>query len=132
MYPEIQFLFVNGRKESARVVEIIFTSGGTEADNMAIRCSVTDLGIKRIITSVIEHNAVLHSVKMVNKRYNTKIDYVNLKKKVFEHSLSNIKNVDALKKTIKRRYKKSLAHISDSKKLSLGVAITELKIIKRL
>ena len=59
------------------------------------------------------------------------IDYVDLKEKVFEHSLSNIKNVNALKKTIKRRYKKSLAHFSDTEKLSLGVAITELKIIKR-
>ena len=59
------------------------------------------------------------------------IDYVDLKEKVFEHSLSNIKNVDALKKAIKRRYKKSLAHLSDTEKLSLGVAITELKIIKR-
>ena len=59
------------------------------------------------------------------------IDYVDLKEKVFEHSLSNIKNISALKKSIKRRYKKSLAHFSDTEKLSLGVAITELKIIKR-
>ena len=59
------------------------------------------------------------------------IDYVNLKEKVFKLSLSNIKNIDALKKAIKRRYKKSLAHLSDTEKLSLGVAITELKIIKR-
>ena len=60
------------------------------------------------------------------------IDYVDLKEKVFEHSLSNIKNVNTLKKAMKRRYKKGLAHLSDSEKLSLGVAITELKIIKRL
>ena len=59
------------------------------------------------------------------------IDYVNLKEKFFKHSLSNIKNVNALKKSIKRRYKKSLAHLSDTQKLSLGVAITELKIVKR-
>ena len=59
------------------------------------------------------------------------IDYVNLKEKVFKHSLGNIKNVNALKKTIKRRYKKRLAHLSDTQKLSLGIAITELKIIKR-
>lgn len=39
--------------------EIIFTSGGTEADNMAIRCAVNDLGVKHIITSPIEHKAVL-------------------------------------------------------------------------
>ena len=59
------------------------------------------------------------------------IDYVDLKEKVFEHSLSNIKNINTLKKAIKRRYKKSLAHLSDVEKLSLGVAITELEIIKR-
>ena len=34
------------------------------------------------------------------------IDYVDLKEKVFEHSLSNIKNINTLKKAIKRRYKK--------------------------
>ena len=60
------------------------------------------------------------------------IDYVNLKKNVFKYSSSNIKNIDALKKAIKRRYKKTLTHLSDTEKLSLGVAITELKIIKRL
>ena len=59
------------------------------------------------------------------------IDFVNLKEKIFKHSLSNIKNVKALKLTIKRRYKKTLAHLSDIEKLSLGVAITDLKIIKR-
>ena len=60
------------------------------------------------------------------------IDYVNLKKNVFKYSSSNIKNIDTLKKAIKRRYKKTLTHLSDTEKLSLGVAITELKIIKRL
>ena len=38
--------------------EIIFTSGGTEADNMALRCAVRDLGVKTIISSPIEHHAV--------------------------------------------------------------------------
>lgn len=41
--------------------ELIFTSGGTEADNMAIRCAVRDLGVKNIITSPIEHKAVLQT-----------------------------------------------------------------------
>jgi cysteine desulfurase len=47
----------------AKSSEIVFTSGGTEADNMAIRCSVRDLGIRHIITSAIEHKAVLDTVK---------------------------------------------------------------------
>ena len=43
--------------------EIFFTSGGTEADNQAIRCSVHDLGIRHAITTRIEHHAVLHTLE---------------------------------------------------------------------
>ena len=68
-------------------------------------------------------------VKCLSAKNN--VDYADLKEKVFKYSLGNIKNVNTLKKTIKRRYKKSLAHLSGAEKLSLGVAITELKIIKR-
>jgi len=45
--------------------EIVFTSGGTEADNMAIRCAVRDLGVKRIITTPMEHHAVLHTAEHI-------------------------------------------------------------------
>lgn len=58
--------------------EIIFTSGGTEADNMAIRCAVNDLGVERIITSSIEHHAVLHTAEAVHSVKNVEIEYVNL------------------------------------------------------
>jgi cysteine desulfurase len=43
--------------------EIIFMSGGTEADNMALHASVFELGVKRIITTNIEHHAVGHTVE---------------------------------------------------------------------
>lgn len=43
--------------------EIIFMSGGTEADNMALHASVFELGVKRIITTCIEHHAVGHTVE---------------------------------------------------------------------
>jgi cysteine desulfurase len=43
--------------------EIFFTSGGTESDNMAISSAIHDLGCKHIITSPIEHHAVLHAVE---------------------------------------------------------------------
>ena len=47
--------------------EIIFTSGGTEADNMAIHSAVSELGVKRIITSCIEHHAVGHTIESLTK-----------------------------------------------------------------
>jgi cysteine desulfurase len=59
--------------------EIIFTSGGTEADNLAICSSVKDLGVTRIITSRIEHHAVLHTVEEMQDKHNVTVDYVNLK-----------------------------------------------------
>jgi len=59
------------------------------------------------------------------------ISYPKLKAKYFKHSLSNIKNIGSLKKSIRRRYKKTLSHLSDKEKLSLGVAVTDLKIIER-
>ena len=58
--------------------EIFFTSGGTEADNMAIRCSVHDLGIKHAITSQIEHHAVLHTLEELEKEGIIKLSFVNL------------------------------------------------------
>ncbi len=62
----------------AEAREIIFTSGGTEADNWIIRNAVRDLKVKRIITSKIEHHAVLNTVEAVAAEYNIKVDYVKL------------------------------------------------------
>ena len=56
--------------------EIVFTSGGTEADNMAMRCAVVDLGVKRIITSKIEHHAVGHTAECLKKSHYTEIIYL--------------------------------------------------------
>ena len=74
--------------------EIIFTSGGTESDNMLIKCAVNDLGVSKIISSKIEHHAVLHTlddlesklveVKYVNTTKDGKIDYDHLKELLTE------------------------------------------------
>ena len=61
-------LIESSRRKIAKLInaspsEIYFTSGGTEADNMAIRGAVRDAGVKNIITSKIEHPAVLNTVK---------------------------------------------------------------------
>lgn len=58
--------------------EIIFTSGGTEADNLALNSAVRDLGVRRIITSEIEHHAVLYSVNQLKACFDIEVEYVNL------------------------------------------------------
>lgn len=64
---ETRLAVENARKTVAKLLgahpgEIFFTSGGTEANNTAILASIRDLGCQRIITSPIEHHAVLHTV----------------------------------------------------------------------
>jgi len=58
--------------------EIIFTGSGTEADNMALRCAVNDLGVTHIITSIIEHKAVLDTAKALEEKELAKVSYVKL------------------------------------------------------
>lgn len=47
--------------------EIFFTSGGTESNNMAIKCAVRDLGVQRIISSPTEHHCGTHALETVEK-----------------------------------------------------------------
>ncbi|MBL0049867.1 MAG: cysteine desulfurase [Bacteroidetes bacterium] len=61
--------------------EIFFTSGGTEADNMAIHGSIYDLGIAHAITSKIEHHAVLHTLESLEKLGKIKLSFVNIDSK---------------------------------------------------
>ena len=56
--------------------EIFFTSGGTEADNMALFCSVRDLGVERIITTTIEHHAVGHPIEFMVERGEVQVQYL--------------------------------------------------------
>ncbi|MFV7234296.1 cysteine desulfurase family protein [Flavobacterium sp. ZB4R12] len=59
--------------------EIIFTSCGTEANNWILHSAVKDLKVKRIITSKIEHHAVLYTVLVLEKEYGIQVDYVAVK-----------------------------------------------------
>jgi cysteine desulfurase len=61
--------------------EIFFTSGGTEADNMAIFQCVSTLGITNIISSPIEHHAVEHTVKELEKEGKVKVNWVKIDQK---------------------------------------------------
>jgi cysteine desulfurase len=58
--------------------EIVFTSGGTEADNLVLRSVVRDLGVTEIITSKIEHHAILHALDQLKIEYDISIKYIDL------------------------------------------------------
>ena len=58
--------------------ELYFTSGGTEADNMALKCAVRDLGVKRIITSPTEHKAVIESAELLKQQFGVVVEYLDL------------------------------------------------------
>ena len=66
---------------NAAPAEIFFTSGGTEADNAALRSSIETKGIKHALTSRIEHHAVLHSLESMEKAGKIELTYVDLDEK---------------------------------------------------
>ena len=63
---------------NASAAEIVFTSGGTEADNLVLRSAIRDLGVKHIITSKIEHHAILHTIEQLEEEYDISVSFVNL------------------------------------------------------
>ncbi|MEZ5055057.1 MAG: aminotransferase class V-fold PLP-dependent enzyme [Chitinophagales bacterium] len=77
----------DARKTIAQLIhaqpsEIIFTSGGTEANNMAIKGCVHYLGVQRIITSPIEHHCVEHSVDFCRDILKVETQHVKVTKMV--------------------------------------------------
>ena len=81
---------------NASTAEIFFTSCGTESNNMVIKQSVKKLGVKRIISSPIEHHCVLHSVE-AEGREGIKIEMVrisNFGEVDYEHLESLLRSSD--------------------------------------
>lgn len=62
----------------AAPAEVFFTSGGTEADNTAIRCSIETLGLTHAITTPIEHHAVLHTLEHMHKHGQVQLSMTRL------------------------------------------------------
>ena len=96
-------LIESSRRKIAKLInaspsEIFFTSGGTEADNMAIRGAVRDAGVKNVITSKIEHPAVLNTVINLEKQNKISLHYVDLK----ESGEINLSHLESLLKTRKK------------------------------
>lgn len=79
-------LIENSRRAISKILncqpsEIIFTSGGTEADNMALYSSIHQMNVKHIITSSIEHHAIGHTAVAISKSDNVRISYVKINEK---------------------------------------------------
>lgn len=94
---------------NVKPAEIIFTSGGTEADNLALNSAVRDLGVKRIITSKIEHHAVLYTVDQLKEVFDIEVDYVNLD----NCGNADLKHLKDLLKSSEKKTLVSLMHINN-------------------
>ena len=102
------------RKEISEILnvkssEIIFTSGGTEGDNMIIRNCVNNLGIQHIITTKIEHHAVTHTIDDLLNTNKIKVSFVKLSESG-EVDLEDLENI--LKKS-DQKCLVSLMHINN-------------------
>ena len=107
-------LIENARKTVAGLLnvsasEIIFTSGGTEADNLVLNSAVRDLGVKRIITSRIEHHAVLYTLDHLKEYYGIEVVNVNLDK----NGEVDLGHLEELLKSSEEKTLVSLMHINN-------------------
>jgi len=80
---ESKIIVENARKSIANLLNtspgsIFFTSGGTEADNMAIKCGIEDYKIKHAITSRISHHAVLYPLEDLAETGKIKLSYIDI------------------------------------------------------
>lgn len=79
--------------------EIFFTSGGTEADNAILKGAIQSRGIKTVITSKVEHHAVLHPLEALEKEGKIELIFLDLDKNgnpsiaQLQELLENKKNV---------------------------------------
>ena len=121
-------LIESSRKEIADILnvktsEIIFTSGGTEGDNMIIRNCVNNLGVSHIITTKIEHHAVTHTIDDLIESNNIKVSYV----KVSKSGDVDLNNLEEILKRSDEKSLVSLMHINNE----IG-NITDIQLVSKI
>lgn len=89
--------------------EIIFTAGGSEADNLILRNAVTHLGVQTIISSAVEHHAVLHTITSLEKEFKINSKQVNLT----ENGGVDYVHLEDLLATSKTKTLVSLMHVNN-------------------
>ncbi len=89
--------------------EVLFTAGGSEADNLILRNAIENLGVKHIITSKIEHHAVLHTVELLERECDVTVTYVSFD----ENGEVDYTELDALLKASVEKTMVSLMYINN-------------------
>lgn len=79
---------------------IFFTSGGTEADNMAIRCGIIDNNITHAVTSSISHHAVLYPLEKLKKDGVIDLSYI----KIDSNGVIDLVNLEEILKNKSRTF----------------------------
>ncbi len=111
---ETRMAIENSRKTVAKLIgarpgEIFFTSGGTESNNTAISAAIRDLGCRHIISSAIEHHAVLHTVEHYGKENNISVSNVAL----LENGEVDYHDLEEQLKNVKEKTLVSLMHANN-------------------
>ncbi|WP_185862032.1 cysteine desulfurase family protein [Blattabacterium cuenoti] len=87
--------------------EIIFTSGGTEANNLVLKSSISDLGVRHILTSKLEHPSVLQTVLYLSYKYKVCVNFIKIQEKGMlnlNHMEEILKKNDAKKTLVSLMY----------------------------
>lgn len=92
----------------ASTSEIVFTSGGTEANNTAIKCAIRDLNVQRIISSAVEHSCVYNAVNRMGAQ-NVEVVYVALDK----YGRADLKHLQSLLSSSDQKTLVSLMHANN-------------------
>lgn len=111
---ESRLAIESARKSVAKLLnahpgEIFFTSGGTESNNTAILSAIRDLGCRHIISSSIEHHAVLHTVEHYGCGDEVTSSYV----KLFPDGHVDLEDLEAQLSSHKERCLVTLMHANN-------------------
>ena len=93
----------------ASIGEIFFTSGGTESNNMILKNAVRDLGVRRIISSPIEHHCVLNTLESLQKTSDIVVNFV----KIDEKGRVDLKHLDEILRGSREKTLVSLMHANN-------------------
>lgn len=94
---------------NAKPSEIVFTSGGTEADNLVLRSAVCDLKVTHIISSKIEHHAVGHTIDALALDRGIRVSYV----RIFDDGSVDFDHLEELLANSKEKTLVSLMHVNN-------------------